>query len=129
MAPAAARTANMLKNATSLTEIYAEHFNLINELESTKADMRHAEKTIIQLREILVEHEPIIRERQEHYDQAIREVEILREQLDRHRRDRDELITTRNAYSHELHFTKESLEKYQRECQTLSKQVRSKLSV
>jgi hypothetical protein len=52
MAPAAARTAKMMKNANSLTEIYAEHFGLIAELESTKADLREAERTLIQLREV-----------------------------------------------------------------------------
>src|SRR5690606_2380326 len=113
MAPAAARTATMMKNANSLTEIYAEHFSLIAELESTKADLREAERTLVQLREILVEHTPLIQQRQEHFDQAVREAEILREKLNRYEKDRDELVTSRDAYLNELRFTKESLEEKQ----------------
>lgn len=124
MAPAASRTVAMMKNANSLTEIYAEHFSLIAELESKKADLRHAEQTLIQLRDTLAEHTPIIKDRQQQFDQAMREVEILREQLERHQRERDDLVASRDANLHELRFTKDSLEKCQREIQTLSKQVK-----
>lgn len=65
----------------------------------------------------------MIQERQEQFDQAVREAEILREQLSRYERDREELVTSRDSYLNELRFTKNSLEEKQRECQTLSKQV------
>ncbi|KAI6190590.1 M protein repeat protein [Aphelenchoides bicaudatus] len=125
MASAAARTAKMMNNASSLTEIYAEHFSLIAELESKKADLREAERTIVQLRDILIEHTPQIQQRQEHFDQAIRDVEILREKLGRYERDREQLLTSRDSCLSELQFTKNSLEEKQRECQTLSKQVQN----
>lgn len=52
MASAAGKTAQMMKSANSLTEIYAEHFSLIAELECKKADLREAERTLIQLKEV-----------------------------------------------------------------------------
>jgi uncharacterized coiled-coil DUF342 family protein len=123
MAPAAAQTAKLMNNASLLTEIYAAHFSVLVEFESKKAELREAERTMIQMRQIIVSRSDAIREQQEQFGHAKREAEILQTQINGLRRDREEIVSSRDSYLNELRFTKDSLEKCQRDCQTLSKQV------
>ncbi|KAI6194086.1 hypothetical protein M3Y96_01087400 [Aphelenchoides besseyi] len=129
MAPAAAKTSKLMNDATSLTELYAAHFGLIVELETKKIELKEAEKCLIETRKIFMDKVPLMRQHEEHITQYKREIEVLNAQVAELRKDRQEIVTTRDAYYNELRFSKETLEKSQRDCQTLTTQVQHLLEV
>lgn len=73
---------------------------------------------------MLVESGPKLEAYEEQRLQALREEGALRAHVDVLRRDREELVASRDANYNELCFTKEALEHCQTECQTLTSQVR-----
>lgn len=52
VAPAAARTAKLMKNANSLTELYAGHFAMVVELETKNAELKEAEAALAQVSKV-----------------------------------------------------------------------------
>ncbi|KAI6196644.1 hypothetical protein M3Y94_01133600 [Aphelenchoides besseyi] len=129
MAPAAAKTSKLMNDATSLTELYTAHFGLIVELETKKIELKEAEQCLIEARKIFMDKVSLMRQHEEHIAQYKREIDVLNAQVTELRSDREEIVTKRDAYYNELRFSKETLEKSQRDCLTLTTQVQHLLEV
>ncbi|KAI6226225.1 hypothetical protein M3Y99_01322600 [Aphelenchoides fujianensis] len=120
IAPAAAKTSKLMKDATSLTELYAAHFGLVVELETKSAQLKEAEKTLMAARKIFMDKASRMKQHEEHLTHFQRENDVLSAQLSELRKDREEIVSKATSFESELRFTKETLEVLQRECQTVT---------
>ncbi|CAD5217894.1 unnamed protein product [Bursaphelenchus xylophilus] len=121
--PAAQETLSLLKDAPSLTEIYAAHIDLKAELAKKVVLLQQAEKTLTKLREAFQAQTPILRQRTAQYEEAILELKHTTAQLKQYKQERDQVLVAQDASQHELQFTKDELERYQRDYRALSEQI------
>uniref|UniRef100_A0A0N5AEW1 Girdin n=1 Tax=Syphacia muris TaxID=451379 RepID=A0A0N5AEW1_9BILA len=124
LSPAAAAASALIKNGTSLTEVYREHCHAIAKLEALELEKKRLEEYVNQFIDAFEEKAPLLMEQKIEYDRLNKSISALREQLQSADEERQRLVAACDSSSKELAYTKAELEKAQRDNDDLVKQVR-----
>ncbi|EJD73977.1 viral A-type inclusion protein repeat containing protein [Loa loa] len=124
LSPAAAAASSLIRSGVSLTSIYREHCRVVAELEEAKAENKRIEKYFHELVEDIEAKAPLLAQQRIEYEKISDLCNNLQEQLQSAEQERLKLENARDAATRELTYTRAELERYQRDVEDLSRQVR-----
>uniref|UniRef100_A0A915Q1E2 Nucleoprotein TPR/MLP1 domain-containing protein n=1 Tax=Setaria digitata TaxID=48799 RepID=A0A915Q1E2_9BILA len=124
LSPAAAAASSMIRSGVSLTGIYREHCRVVAELEEAKAENKRIENYFHELVEDIETKAPLLAQQRIEYEKISDLCSNLQEQLQSADQERLRLENARDAAARELTYTRAELERYQRDVEDLSRQVR-----
>ncbi|EJW86401.1 viral A-type inclusion protein repeat containing protein, partial [Wuchereria bancrofti] len=124
LSPAAAAASSLIRGGVSLTSIYREHCRVVAELEEAKAENKRIENYFHELVEDIEAKAPLLAQQRIEYEKISDLCNNLQEQLQSVEQERLKLENARDAATRELTYTRAELERYQRDVEDLSRQVR-----
>ncbi|VDK82623.1 unnamed protein product [Litomosoides sigmodontis] len=124
LSPAAAAASSLIRSGVSLTSIYREHCRVVTELEEVKAENRRIENYFHELVEDIEAKAPLLAQQRVEYEKMSDLCKNLQEQLQSAEQEHLKLENARDAATRELTYTRAELERYQRDVEDLSRQVR-----
>ncbi|VDK40100.1 unnamed protein product, partial [Gongylonema pulchrum] len=124
LSPAAAAASSLIRSGVSLTAIYREHCRVVAELEEAKAENKRIETYFRELVEDIEAKAPAITQQRVELEKMTHTCSNLQKQLESEQEERSKLEKARDAALRELTYTRAELERYQRDTEDLSKQVR-----
>ncbi|MCP9263943.1 Viral A-type inclusion protein repeat containing protein [Dirofilaria immitis] len=124
LSPAAAAASSLIRGGVSLTGIYREHCRVVAELEEAKAENKRIENYFHELVEDIEAKAPLLAQQRIEYEKMLDLCNNLQQQLQSVEQERLKLENARDAATRELTYTRAELERYQRDVEDLSRQVR-----
>uniref|UniRef100_A0A0R3RZU7 TPR_MLP1_2 domain-containing protein n=1 Tax=Elaeophora elaphi TaxID=1147741 RepID=A0A0R3RZU7_9BILA len=124
LSPAAAAASSLIRSGVSLTSIYREHCRVVAELEEAKAENKRIENYFHELVEDIETKAPLLAQQRIEFEKMSDLCNNLQEQLQSAEQERLKLENARDAATRELTYTRAELERYQRDVEDLSRQVR-----
>ncbi|CAN8009713.1 unnamed protein product [Ixodes pacificus] len=121
--PAASATSRALGSGLSLTELVGEHFRQQQQLRLAYRERDALRQQLDELSREVADRVPLVSRHMEEYDKALQSVGSLREQLTTALVEQERLIQERDEARRVLAHAERQSQRWQMQCQDLSKQV------